>query len=169
MSSVHVRIEIPSDAAAIDAVTVAAFREAAHSSHTEHFIVAALRRAGRLSLSLVAEKGGAIVGHVAMSPVVVSDGAAGWYGLAPLSVAPGRQRQGIGTTLVRQALAELKGLGARGCVVLGDPAYYARFGFRSDPALRLPDVPPEYFQAIPFGEPGPCGTVAYDKAFAAIE
>ncbi len=76
-----IRNETPNDAAAIEAVTAAAFLEAPHTSHTEQFIVAALRAAGALSVSLVAEAEGAVVGHVAVSPVTISDGAIGWYGL----------------------------------------------------------------------------------------
>lgn len=164
---VLVRKESASDAAAIDAVTVAAFREAAHTSHTEHFIVRALRSAGRLAVSLVAEDGGEVIGHVAVSPVTISDGTRGWYGLGPVSVAPEGQGRGIGTLLVRQALAELDALGASGCVVLGEPAYYARFGFAAEPALVLPGVPAEYFQALSLGGAVPQGEVSYHEAFDA--
>lgn len=164
---VKIRMEIPSDAGAIEAVTVAAFRDAAHSSHTEQFIVGALRAAGQLAVSLVAMDGDVLIGHVAVSPVVISDGAKAWFGLGPISVAPEHQRQGVGAALMRGALAQLHELGAAGCVVLGDPEYYARFGFKAEPSLVLPDVPPEYFQAVAFNAPLPRGTVAYHAAFAA--
>lgn len=163
--SIKIRPEEPSEADAIAALTAAAFREAAHGSQVEHLIVAALREAGQLAVSLVAEGGGAIVGHVAVSPVSIDDGSTGWYGLGPISVAPERQRQGIGSLLMQAALKELRGLGAAGCVVLGDPGYYGRFGFRAEPALVLPGVPPEYFQAIAFGDAVPAGRVAYHQAF----
>jgi len=133
--------------------------------HTEQFIVNELRRAGQLSVSLVAEDNAAIVGHVAVSPVSISDAGDGWYGLGPISVAPGRQGQGIGGQLMAQALAELRRLGAAGCVVLGDPEYYCRFGFKTEPSLVLPDVPPEHFQAISFHGTIPAGTVSYHQAF----
>ena len=165
--SLQLRHETPADAAAIEHLTRAAFLAAPHTSHTEQFIVNALRRAGALSVSLVAEDDAAVVGHVALSPVSVSDGSSGWYGLGPLSVAPQRQGQGIGSRLVRQALAELRGRGAAGCVLLGDPAYYGRFGFKPEPTLVLPGVPPEYFQALSFGGAVPAGTVAYHPAFDA--
>ncbi|HSY09065.1 MAG TPA: N-acetyltransferase, partial [Steroidobacteraceae bacterium] len=71
---------------AIEAVTIAAFLNAPHSGHTEHFIVSALRKAGKLTLSLVADAKGTIIGHVAVSPVSISDGSAGWFGLGPISV-----------------------------------------------------------------------------------
>ncbi|MFC4160356.1 GNAT family N-acetyltransferase [Chitinimonas lacunae] len=161
------RPETASDAESIGHLTAAAFRDLPYSSHTEQFIVAALRRAGQLTVSLLAEEDGVIVGHVAISPVTISSGAAGWYGLGPISVAPARQRQGIGSQLMAAALAELRGRGGRGCVLLGDPAYYARFGFRHQPGLELPGVPQQYFQALSFSEEWPLGTVQYHRAFAA--
>lgn len=164
---IRIREEGPSDAAAIEAVTVAAFHAATHTSHTEQFIVRALRDAGQLTISLVAEEDGRIIGHVAVSPVAISDGTPGFYGLGPVSVAPTHQGQGVGTLLVEQALARLRALGARGCVVLGDPGYYSRFGFRAEPDLVLSDVPPEYFQAVSFGDSLPAGQVEYHDAFGA--
>lgn len=163
----HIRAEMPGDAAAIERVTVDAFRHAPHTGHTEQFIVRALRQRERLSVSLVAEEDGVVVGHVAVSPVRISDGDEGWFGLGPISVVPSRQRCGVGTSLMREALVRLRALGARGCVVLGDPGYYARFGFRAEPSLILPGVPAEYFQALSFDGRMPVGTVAYDEAFAA--
>ncbi|MDD2769660.1 MAG: N-acetyltransferase [Methylococcus sp.] len=165
--NVRIRSELPSDVAAIEAVTVAAFLKAAHTSHTEHFIVDALRRSGQLSVSLVAEDDGIIIGHIAVSPVSLSCGANDWYGLGPISVAPERQRQGVGTRLVERVLADMHGLGAAGCVLLGAPSYYSRFGFSTLPSLVLPGVPPEYFQAISFRGPVPSGTVSYHESFAA--
>ena len=163
-----VRKEAPSDAVAIEPVTIAAFSSAPHASHTEQFIVRALRKSGQLSVSLVAEDAGSIIGHVAVSPVAISDGASGWYGIGPISVAPERQGQGIGALLMESALSELRTLGAAaGCVVLGDPSYYSRFGFNAEPALVLPGVPPEYFQAISFGGSLPSGQVTYQEAFQA--
>jgi putative acetyltransferase len=165
--NILIRKESPTDVAAIEAVTVAAFLNATHTSHTEQFIINALRQSGQLSISLVADENGAVIGHVAVSPVAVSDGAAGWYGLGPLSVAPERQGQGVGGQLMAQALSELRRLGAAGCVVLGDPNYYSRFGFTAEPSLALPGVPPEYFQAIAFAGSLPAGEVSYHESFAA--
>ncbi len=162
-----IRPETPADTAAIEAVTTAAFLQALHTSHTEQFIVRALRDAGVLALSLVAEQDAVIVGHVALSPVAVSDGATGWYGLGPISVMPALQRRGIGSALMHRALADMREAGAAGCVLVGDPAYYSRFGFRPEPGLVLPEVPPEYFQALAFGQPLPCGTVSFHQAFDA--
>ena len=157
--------ETDGDVAAIRAVTISAFLSAPHTSHTEHFIVDGLRKAAQLSVSLVAKIDGTIVGHVAISPVSISDGTTNWYGLGPISVAPGYQRRGIGSRLMRHALGELQGKGASGCVLLGEPRYYSRFGFQVDPNLNLPGVPPEYFLALSFGTSKPRGTVSYHSAF----
>lgn len=162
-----IRKERTGDADRIHEVTMRAFQDAPHTSHTEQFIVKALREAGALSVSLVAEYDGEIVGHVAISPVSVSDGAAGWYGLGPVSVLPEYQRQGIGSRLVERALAEIKQGAASGCVVLGDPEYYRRFGFRVVDGLVLPGVPVEYFQVLSFDGNLAQGDVAYHEAFSA--
>ncbi len=167
--SITVRNERPADIEPIARITESAFRDAPHSSHTEAYIINGLRRADCLTLSLVAEENGAIVGHVAASPVTISTGATGWYGIGPISVSPGRQRQGIGAVLMEAALAELQRLGGQGCVLLGDPDYYGRFGFQANPRLVLPGVPQEYFQAIPFGGDVPAGIVRYHAAFDATE
>jgi putative acetyltransferase len=165
--TVRIRREVPSDVAAIEAVTAAAFLAAPHTSHTEQFIVNALRRAGQLSISLVAEDDGKLIGHVAISPVAVSDGSGGWYGLGPISVVPPRQGQGIGSQLMERALAELRSLGASGCVLVGDPRFYSRFGFRPERSLAVPDVPPEYLLALLFRGPMSVGTVTFHEAFNA--
>lgn len=159
------RPEAPPDAAAIREVTRAAFASAPHASGAEARIVDALRAAGALTISLVAVEGTQVVGHVAISPVRVDGGPAGWFGLGPLSVAPERQRRGIGAARVRDALDRLRTMGAAGCVVLGDPAYYGRFGFGPAAPLVLPDVLPAFFQAIAFTGPIPPGTVRYHPAF----
>ncbi|MCU7248006.1 GNAT family N-acetyltransferase [Pseudomonas koreensis] len=163
------RNERSEDIKGISTLTAAAFEHAEHSSHTEHFIVDALRRAGQLTVSLVAVEHEAIIGHVAISPVVVSSGVAGWFGLGPVSVAPDRQGQGIGSALMKAALAQLQGQGAAGCVLLGDPGYYARFGFKAHAGLELPGVPHEYFQALSLGGEVPVGAVQYHPAFEATE
>ena len=165
--TIDIRNELATDVDAIDAVTIAAFKDAPHTGHTEQFIVKALRSAGKLSISLVAERDGEVAGHVAVSPVNISDGSTGWYGLGPISVMPACQGQGIGSRLMLAALQALRASGAAGCVVLGEPGYYGRFGFRAEPGLVLADVPPEYFQALAFSGTVPSGTVTYDAAFNA--
>jgi putative acetyltransferase len=153
------------DVPLITALTEAAFLNAPHTAHTEHFIVNALRRAGQLTLSLVAERDGVVVGHVAVSPVSVSDGATGWYGLGPISVLPALQGQGIGAALMHAALQALRARGAAGCLLVGDPAYYTRFGFRPVPGLVYPGIPSEYFMALAFGASLPQGKVVFSEAF----
>ncbi|BCN37630.1 GNAT family N-acetyltransferase [Alicycliphilus denitrificans] len=169
--TIQLRHETPDDIAAIEAVTVAAFADALHTSHTEQFIVRALRAADELTLSIMAEEHGQIVGHVALSPVSITDqhgqNAQGWYGLGPISVLPKRQGQGIGSRLMEQALSELRAMRAAGCVLLGDPAYYARFGFQAHAGLQLPGVPPGYFMALALYGPVPEGVAHYSDAFNA--
>ena len=161
----QIRPEQPADSDAIRALTTDAFATAPHSSGTEAAIVDALRAAGALTLSLVAVEDGAIVGHVAFSPVTISDGSKGWYGLGPISVDPSRQGEGIGSRLVREGLERLRAMGAAGCVLLGDPAYYGRFGFAADPNRRLDGVPPEYFLHVAFSPVYGAGTVSYHPGF----
>ena len=163
----RIRPEAADDAAAITAITAAAFASAPHSSGTEAAIIAALRDAGELTVSRVAEADGQLVGHVAISPVRISDGSTGWYGLGPVAVLPAQQRLGIGSALIRQALDDLRHLGAAGCVVLGDPSYYSRFGFIAVPGLVLPGVPAAYFQALGFTGSFAQGVVTYSPAFDA--
>lgn len=163
--AVNIRPEIPADEAAISAVITAAFLEAEHSSGNEAKIVETLREARSLSVSLAAIDNDRIVGHVAFSPVTVDGRSDGWLGLGPVAVLPLRQREGIGSALIEAGLAQLRVQGSRGCVVLGDPAYYRRFGFTADPKLRLVGVPAEYFQRLLFKEQPRSGVVEYHPAF----
>ncbi|NJR40875.1 MAG: N-acetyltransferase [Leptolyngbyaceae cyanobacterium CSU_1_4] len=164
--NIILRKEVPSDIADIQALIATAFLNAPHTSHTEEFIVNALRNSGYLTLSLVAEVDRQIVGHVAISPVSISDKSQGWYGLGPVSVNPEHQGMGIGSRLISQALDTLREQGAAGCVVLGEPKYYRRFGFEAEPSLVLPNVPPAYFQALSLGTQMPKGFVSYHESFA---
>lgn len=144
-----IRNESSADESAISEVTVVAFKTLEISHHTEQFIVAALRAAGALAVSLVAELDGRVVGHISFSPVSISDGTRDWYGLGPVSVLPEHQRQGIGRALVKEGLSRLMALHARGCCLVGHPEYYRQFGFRNAPGLALEGVPPEFFFARP--------------------
>jgi len=164
--SINIRKETPGDRQRIHDVIVAAFLKAPHSDHTEQFVVKALRESGALSISLVAEDRGDIVGHVALSPVTISDGSDHWYGLGPISVFPEIQGRGVGSALMQAAIRELKALSAKGCVLLGDPGYYQRFGFEPMDGLVLPDVPAAYFQALLFKGRLPQGCVSYHDAFS---
>lgn len=165
--AIIVRAERAADVETISRVTRDAFLVHPHSPHTEEHIITALRESGALSVSQVAETGGEVIGHIAFSPVVVADGSQGWYGLGPMAVAPEWQGHGVGQALVRSGLAAIRELGARGCVVLGEPAFYGRFGFRSRESLWFEGVPAEYFMSLPFGETLADGEVTYAPAFYA--
>lgn len=162
-----IRDETKRDYAAITAVTIAAFETLEISGHTEQFIIEALRSAGALTLSLVAEVDGRVVGHIAFSPVVISDGAKDWYGVGPLSVLPACQRQGIGKALMNAGLARMRALGAKGCCLVGHPQYYRKFGFENVAGLVLEGVPPEVFFALSFDGRYPQGNVTFHEAFTA--
>jgi putative acetyltransferase len=164
---INIRLEKTRDIQSIHAMTIAAFLDAPHTDHTEQFIVDALRDSAALSVSLIAEDSSKIVGHVALSPVTISDGSKDWYGLGPISVVPTDQNKGIGSKLMHAALRELNNLNANGCVLLGDPNYYRRFGFEPIGGLVLPDVPPEYFQAALLKGSYPTGLVTYHESFSA--
>lgn len=161
-----IRKETQADFGTISEITKAAFETLPISNHTEQFIIQALRAANALTISLVAEVGKKVVGHIAFSPVTVSDGSTGWYGLGPISVLPELQRQGIGKALMHEGLSLLKGMGAKGCVLVGDPGYYERFGFRNHPELVYDGIPQEFFLALPFAE-NASGTVTFHEGFAA--
>jgi len=163
----EIRPEQPSDIATIRQITKAAFAPMEYSSQTEAEIIDALRKASVLKISLVAVDGGAVIGHVAFSPVTIDGGDYGWYGLGPVSVRPDRQSEGIGGKLIRDGLSRLTDIGARGCVVLGDPGYYERFGFENDVNLIFEGVPAEYFMRLRFDGPLAVGKVCYHDAFNA--
>ena len=162
--------EVASDIQAISDITKAAFENHPYSNGTEQFIVNALRAADSLTISLVAEIDGRLVGHIALSPVTLSDKSENWYGLGPVSVLPAYQKQGIGTSLVNEGIGRLKDLGAEGCVLVGDPNFYQRFGFRSPDGLKHEGgVPQENFLALSFGDRTPAGVVHFHQAFSATE
>lgn len=167
ISVMHIRSERPDDVAAISSLIERAFARAPHSSGCESAIVSALRKCGALTVSLVAEQGDTVQGHVAFSPVTLTDGSPHWYGLGPIAVEPSLQGAGIGSALIRVGLGELRALEAAGCVVLGEPGYYRRFGFSRLAGLRYPGPPPEHFLAQSFGHSVPNGEVLYHAAFDA--
>jgi len=162
-----IRKETTSDIEAITQVTIAAFKTLQISNQTEQFIIKALRNANALTLSLVAEVDGRVVGHIAFSPVTISDGSTGWYGLGPVSVLPEYQKQGIGKSLINKGLSMLKESDGQGCALVGDPNYYQRFGFRNIPDLVHEGIPQEVFLALPFTEKVPQGMVIFHEGFLA--
>ncbi len=166
MAELLIRAERGADVTAIGKVVSAAFADVAQSNQIEHLLVDRLRASGALAVSLVAEAEGRVVGHVAFSPVTIAGRFCAWYGLAPLAVLPSYQKTGIGSRLVIVGLKSLRALHAQGCVLLGEPEYYARFGFVPREDLLLENFPPEYFLARSFSNDYPSGKVAYHPVFA---
>jgi putative acetyltransferase len=162
-----IRQETPADTADIAEVVSAAFQNHPHSDGSEPAIIERLRSRGELAVSLVAEAEGRIVGHVAFSPIRISPAVAGWFGLGPLAVHPSFQSLGIGSELVTRGLSELTAIGAMGCVVFGNPAYYGRFGFKSWPSLTYAGGPSELFLALALVGKVSEGSVTYSPAFSA--
>lgn len=165
----RLRPEQAADTAGLVVLTAQAFEGHPHSDGSEPRILQRLREAGALHSSWVACHEGRLVGHAALSPVQVGGkgGAEGWLGLGPVSVAPGHQGQGVGQAVVRVVLQQAQARGAAGCVVLGDAAWYARFGFAPQPGLVLPGVPAEHFTALAWRGEVPRGEVGYHEAFSA--
>jgi len=162
-----IRPETAADVDAIRDVTVSAFKTLEIGNHTEPFIIEALRANNVLTISLVAELDGRVVGHIAFSPVSISDGTTNWYGLGPVSVLPEYQRQGIGKALIEKGLSRLKRLNARGVCLAGHPDYYRKFGFKNVPGLVHEGVPQEFFFALSFDGHIPQGIVTFHEAFKA--
>jgi len=163
----RIRPETPADLAAIREINIAAFADHPISQQTEHLIVEALRQAGALAVSLVAEENGNVAGHIALSAAPVDGADPGWYLLGPVAVLPGMQRRGRGSALVRAGLDALRRLGAQGCALVGDPAFYTRLGFRQAERLRYPGVPQEYVLCLPLSGPEPAGDLGHHPAFEA--
>lgn len=165
MVEVTIRPETAEDIGDIRDINIAAFRDHPCSQQTEHLMVEALRDAGALEVSLVAEQNRRPVGHIAFSRAVVGDERSGWYLLGPIAVLPELQRHGIGSLLMRAGLDELRVRGALGCVLVGDPRFYGRFGFRGYPGLEYAGVPHEYVLALPLAQTEPCGGITAHEAF----
>ena len=167
IETLNIRDETQDDITAIFELTAAAFATLEVSDQTEHYVINALRAAGALTLSLVAEMDGRIVGHIAFSPVTISDGTPGWYGLGPVSVLPEYQRKGIGKALIVEGLSRLRNMGARGCCLVGHPGYYTKFGFINPTGLGMEGVPEEVFFALAFDNRMPQGSVTFHEGFQA--
>ena len=160
-----IREETPEDIAVIRAIHVAAFANHPYSQQTEHLIVEALREDGALKISLVAEKDGVAIGHIAFSPMLIGGQECGWHPLGPIGVLPGEQREGIGSALVSAGLAELRSRTACGCALVGDPAFYGRFGFTSDARLTYEGVPQEHVLQLALNGETPSGEITHHAAF----
>jgi len=162
-----IRDETEADICKISEVTTEAFEALEESNNTEQFIIKALRAAKALTISLVAEVDGQVIGHIAFSPVTISDGTSDWYGLGPVSVSPEYQRQGVGKALIQEGLSRLKKINARGCCLVGHPDYYKKFGFKNTTKLKLEGVPEEVFFVLTFDGHIPSGKVTFHEGFNA--
>ena len=162
-----VRPETNRDLAGIGEVNRAAFEGHPFSQQTEHLIVEALRAADALELSLVAEDDGVVVGHIAFSAAQIGDASTGWFLLGPVAVQPTRQGEGIGRALVEAGLDVLRSRGACGCVLVGDPAFYSRFGFGQCEGVTWHGVPDENVLCLLMSGDMPVGEVAHHPAFLA--
>jgi putative acetyltransferase len=165
MNWLDIREAGPADAGQVGTLLAGAF-----PSRAEADLVAALREAGDVALELVAEVDGEIVGS-GVFPKLASDAGLAVAALAPLAVRADGRRQGLGAELVHQGLIELRARGYDWCLVLGDPAYYGRFGFSAEKASGFAtsyDGPHQ--QAVALKLPGApaSGALAYPAAFAAL-
>ncbi|MGZ2380604.1 GNAT family N-acetyltransferase [Rhizobium brockwellii] len=160
-----IRDETPEDIDAIHDLTSTAFKRVPYSDGTEAEIVRRLRENGDLTISLVAEQDGEILGHVAFSAVTIDGAHDGWFGLGPISVKPERQRQGIGKAMIARGLELLNEIGANGCALIGNPDIYSRVGFSSDGQLTYLDLDKRLVQRIVFRGPPPSGTLQFAPAF----
>lgn len=167
MTGWTIRAEQPGDAAAIHDLVHRAFAPMPFSHGDEADLVDALRADGTLALALVAaDPAGNLLGHIGFSPVTVDGAACGWLQMAPVAVCPAHQRRGIGSALIRSGLDALRQAGAGGVAVVGNPAYYERFGFAVSPGLvphSAADRP--YFRALALAGAVPQGTLRYAPAF----
>lgn len=156
-----IRPEIDADIDAIYDLTQRAFAPMPFSDGKEGDCINKLRSDGDLTISLVAIEGDTIIGHIAFSPITIGGVSDDWYGLGPVAAEPERQKTGIGGALIKQGLETIKGLGANGCALIGDPNYYCRFGFVGDGRLTYHDLPSDVVQWLSFTEAKPQGVLKY--------
>jgi len=156
--------ERPGDEVDIRDLTKAAFAPMPFADENDHLLPENLRKDGDLTLSLITLDADQIIGHVAFSPIKVDDRFDNWYGLGPISVAPERQKQGIGTQLVQAGRVALEPKGAKGFILIGNPAVYGPMGFVSDGAITYRDLAATLVQYLPFTPETPSGTVTFAAA-----
>jgi putative acetyltransferase len=165
VSGVGVRPERAGDEAAIFDLTARAFAPMPYSEGDEQHLIDILRARNALALSLVAVKDEQVIGHVAFSPATAADGSQGWFALGPVSIEPQLQRRGIGSLLIETGLADLRARRAAGCILVGNVAYYARFGFALRADLAPEGYPAAHFMVLPLAAGEARTIVDFDPAF----
>jgi putative acetyltransferase len=162
---VVIRHETTHDADAIYRLTLAAFEPMWFSDGSEAALVGQLRKDGDLTISLVAEIDGVIVGQITFSPVTINGNHDNWFGLGPVSVRQDMQKQGVARALVERGLTLLRERGAKGCALTGNPDIYSRLGFESDGELLYGALDPQFVQRIVFSGAPPVGELKFAPAF----
>lgn len=147
-------------------LTKVAFETMPFSAGDEQDLIDALRKDGALALSLIAERGDEIIGYIAFSRVEIDGRPSTWFDLGPISVRPDLQSLGVGSALILEGLSRIRSMGAEGCVLLGYPSYYGRFGFAHDPDLTYEGEANVNFQQLTLAGTTPKGAVSYHPAFA---
>ena len=165
LAGVVIREERAGDWEAVNDLITLAFSPMPFSSGTEAAIATSLRQSGAAVVALVAEQAGNVVGQVLFSPAFIADRPSSWHAMGPMAVAPTFQRMGLGSRLIGEGLERLKTMGSEGCIVLGSPAYYQRFGFQLAPSLAPAGLPADHFMVLPFGRTPPTEVLAFHPAF----
>lgn len=160
-----IRSELPTDIAEIRTLITAAFTPAPFYVGAEADIVDLLRKTGDMTMSLVAEKAGKILGHLVFSPILINGEASTWFGLGPISVPTTHRKQGIAAALINEGVTQVKKLNASGCVTVGSLRYYKHFGFENHVGMHLTGAPTKDFLALGFGGEFPRGEVLFSNAF----
>lgn len=163
--NILIRPEQPADGGAIRDLTQRAFATMPFADGDEHELIGKLRDADALVISLVAEQDGVVVGQVTFTPAFAADGSTGWFALGPVAVEPGFQKSGVGRQLIEAGLNKLRDWDAAGCVLVGSPLHYGRFGFRIAPQCAPAGGHAEYFQLLPFGVAEPECVIDFHPLF----
>ncbi|MBT4160411.1 MAG: N-acetyltransferase [Gammaproteobacteria bacterium] len=164
-AGLKLRLETETDWSEIRDLTELAFRDRPYSGGDEQDVVDRLRSDGALTLSLVAIDAGKLVGQITFSPAEVADGSGPWFALGPVSVLPEKQSEGIGSKLILEGLERIRGMGALGCILTGNPDYYRRFGFEISPPNTPVEEEEEFFMLKLLHGNQPEGRFLFHKAF----
>lgn len=165
MTKLQIRTERDCDVDVICSITERAFRDMPYAGGDEQDVIDRLRSANVLTLSLVAVLNTEVVGHIAFSPAKAGDGSYPWYALGPVSVVPEHQREGIGSALIKDGLAQLRDLDALGCILTGNPLYYQKFGFELAPDNTPRNESEQFFMVKQLSDTVPQGRFAFHGAF----